>query len=119
MYIVTMIMNVFAPIGTFGLVATAFTNAGFGAIKQLGMYFVIVLLALFIHFFVVYGGAVILSRKILYGSLKVLQQLLGFSSSSSNQRCLSLECTKDMGVERKLVHLFNHLVQQSTWMGQP
>ena len=58
MYIVTMIMNVFAPIGTFGLVATAFTNAGFGAIKQLGMYFVIVLLALFIHFFVVYGGAV-------------------------------------------------------------
>ena len=31
------------------------------------------------------------------------------------QRCLSLECKK-YGVERKLVHLFNHLVQQSIWM---
>ncbi|PWZ82984.1 hypothetical protein DD881_13790, partial [Staphylococcus pseudintermedius] len=36
----------------------AFTGAGFGAIRQLGLYFIVVLAALFIHFFVVYGGAV-------------------------------------------------------------
>lgn len=58
MYIISMVMNVFAPIGTFGLVAHAFTGAGFGAIRQLGLYFIVVLAALFIHFFVVYGGAV-------------------------------------------------------------
>src|SRR5699024_10344545 len=73
MYIITMIMNLFAPIGTFGLVAHAFTGAGFGAIKQLGMYFFIVLLALFIHFFVIYGSAI----KFL-GKSKPLEFFKGF-----------------------------------------
>lgn len=106
MYIVTMIMNVFAPIGTFGLVATAFTNAGFGAIKQLGMYFVIVLLALFIHFFVVYGGAVkfLAGKNPLWFFKKFLPAIaVGFSSSSSNATLpISLECTKDMGVRKEV-----------------
>lgn len=106
MYIVTMIMNVFAPIGTFGLVATAFTNAGFGAIKQLGMYFVIVLLALFIHFFIVYGGAVkfLAGKNPLWFFKKFLPAIaVGFSSSSSNATLpISLECTKDMGVRKEV-----------------
>ena len=54
MWIVLAIMKYFAALGAFGLVATAFTQAGFGAIQQLGMYFICVLLALFIHFAVVF-----------------------------------------------------------------
>lgn len=102
MYIVTMIMSVFAPIGTFGLVAHAFTGAGFGAIQQLGMYFFIVLLALFIHFFVVYGSAVKFIAKtsplrFFKGFLPAIT--LGFSASSSTATLpVSLKCTKNMGV---------------------
>ena len=40
MWIVLAIMKYFAALGAFGLVATAFTQAGFGAIQQLGMYFI-------------------------------------------------------------------------------
>src|SRR5699024_8648111 len=43
MWIVMAIMKYFAAIGAFGLVATAFTQAGFGAIRQLGLYFICVL----------------------------------------------------------------------------
>ncbi|MGX0332456.1 dicarboxylate/amino acid:cation symporter [Staphylococcus cohnii] len=102
MYIVTMIMSVFTPIGTFGLVAHAFTGAGFGAIQQLGMYFFIVLLALFIHFFVVYGSAVKFMAK--SSPLKFFKGFLpaitlGFSASSSTATLpVSLKCTKNMGV---------------------
>lgn len=106
MYIVTMIMNYFAPIGTFGLVATAFTNAGFGAIKQLGMYFFVVLLALAVHFFVVYGGAVkLLARKSPIWFFKKFfpAMTVGFSASSSTATLpISLECTKNMGVRKEI-----------------
>ncbi|WP_323704454.1 dicarboxylate/amino acid:cation symporter [Mammaliicoccus sp. Dog046] len=106
MYIVTMIMNYFAPIGTFGLVATAFTNAGFGAIKQLGMYFFVVLLALAVHFFVIYGGAVKLlaGRNPFWFFKKFFPAMtVGFSSSSSNATLpISLECTKEMGVRKEI-----------------
>ncbi|WP_281512272.1 dicarboxylate/amino acid:cation symporter [Mammaliicoccus vitulinus] len=106
MYIVTMIMNYFAPIGTFGLVATAFTNAGFGAIKQLGMYFFVVLLALAVHFFVIYGGAVkVLAHKNPFWFFKMFfpAMTVGFSSSSSNATLpISLECMKEMGVRKEI-----------------
>ncbi|TDM07464.1 dicarboxylate/amino acid:cation symporter [Macrococcus lamae] len=107
MHIVMMIMKYFAPFGTFGLVATAFTNAGFGAIKQLFMYFFIVLLALLIHMVVVYGGAV----KLLAGKSPVWffkgfapAMTVGFSSSSSNATLpISLECAQDnLGVRKEI-----------------
>ncbi|RIM75246.1 dicarboxylate/amino acid:cation symporter [Staphylococcus arlettae] len=106
MYIITMIMNLFAPIGTFGLVAHAFTGAGFGAIKQLGMYFFIVLLALFIHFFVVYGSAIKFLGKskpleFFKGFLPAIT--LGFSASSSTATLpVSMKCTKKMGVRPEI-----------------
>ncbi|WP_342610385.1 dicarboxylate/amino acid:cation symporter [Staphylococcus hsinchuensis] len=106
MYIITMIMNVFAPIGTFGLVAHAFTGAGFGAIQQLGMYFFVVLLALFVHFFVVYGTAVKLLGH--YSPMKFFKAFIpaitvGFSASSSNAALpVSMECTKKMGVRPEI-----------------
>ncbi|EIK0277994.1 TPA: dicarboxylate/amino acid:cation symporter [Staphylococcus pseudintermedius] len=106
MYIISMVMNVFAPIGTFGLVAHAFTGAGFGAIKQLGLYFIVVLAALFIHFFVVYGGAV----KFLAGRSPIEffkgffpAITVGFGGSSSNAALpVSMECTKKMGVKPEI-----------------
>ncbi|EII2016784.1 dicarboxylate/amino acid:cation symporter [Staphylococcus pseudintermedius] len=106
MYIISMVMNVFAPIGTFGLVAHAFTGAGFGAIRQLGLYFIVVLAALFIHFFVVYGGAV----KFLAGRNPIEffkgffpAITVGFGGSSSNAALpVSMECTKKMGVKPEI-----------------
>ncbi|HHU6751579.1 TPA: dicarboxylate/amino acid:cation symporter [Staphylococcus pseudintermedius] len=106
MYIISMVMNVFAPIGTFGLVAHAFTDAGFGAIRQLGLYFIVVLAALFIHFFVVYGGAV----KFLAGRSPIEffkgffpAITVGFGGSSSNAALpVSMECTKKMGVKPEI-----------------
>lgn len=106
MYIISMVMNVFAPIGTFGLVAHAFTGAGFGAIRQLGLYFIVVLAALFIHFFVVYGGAM----KFLAGRSPIEffkgffpAITVGFGGSSSNAALpVSMECTKKMGVKPEI-----------------
>ncbi|EGQ0377436.1 dicarboxylate/amino acid:cation symporter [Staphylococcus pseudintermedius] len=106
MYIISMVMNVFAPIGTFGLVAHAFTGAGFGAIRQLGLYFIVVLAALFIHFFVVYGGAV----KFLAGRSPIEffkgffpAITVGFGGSSSNAALpVSMECTKKMDVKPEI-----------------
>ncbi|EGQ3730070.1 dicarboxylate/amino acid:cation symporter [Staphylococcus pseudintermedius] len=106
MYIISMVMNVFVPIGTFGLVAHAFTGAGFGAIRQLGLYFIVVLAALFIHFFVVYGGAV----KFLAGRSPIEffkgffpAITVGFGGSSSNAALpVSMECTKKMGVKPEI-----------------
>ncbi|EGQ3212693.1 dicarboxylate/amino acid:cation symporter [Staphylococcus pseudintermedius] len=106
MYIISMVMNVFAPIGTFGLVAHAFTGAGFGAIRQLGLYFIVALAALFIHFFVVYGGAV----KFLAGRSPIEffkgffpAITVGFGGSSSNAALpVSMECTKKMGVKPEI-----------------
>ncbi|ENO7351583.1 dicarboxylate/amino acid:cation symporter [Staphylococcus pseudintermedius] len=106
MYIISMVMNVFAPIGTFGLVAHAFTGAGFGAIRQLGLYFIVVLAALFIHFFVVYGGAVkFLAGRSLIEFFKGFFPAItvGFGGSSSNAALpVSMECTKKMDVKPEI-----------------
>lgn len=87
MWIVLAIMKYFAAIGAFGLVATAFVQAGFGAIQQLGMYFICVLLALFIHMILVYGGAVkFLAKKSFIWFIKGFAPAMGvaFSTSSSS-----------------------------------
>ncbi|MGO1922856.1 MAG: dicarboxylate/amino acid:cation symporter [Jeotgalicoccus sp.] len=87
MWIVLAIMKYFAAFGAFGLVATAFTQAGFGAIQQLGMYFICVLLALFIHFAVVYGSAVqFLAKKSFVWFIKGFAPAMSvaFSTSSSS-----------------------------------
>ncbi|WP_414047086.1 dicarboxylate/amino acid:cation symporter [Macrococcus equi] len=110
MFIVTAIMQYFAPIGTFGLVATAFTNAGFGAIKQLGMYFFVVLLALLLHMILVYGGAItFLARRNPVWFFKGFAPAMtvGFSSSSSNATLpISLECAQDNLEVRKEISSF-------------
>ena len=57
MYLVNVVMK-FAPYGTFGLIATASGSQGWEAIRSMGLYMSVVLIALALHFFVVYGGAV-------------------------------------------------------------
>lgn len=87
MLLVMSIMRYFAAIGAFGLVASAFTQAGFGAIKSLGMYFICVLLALLIHFCLVYGSMVkFLAKKSFIWFVKGFAPAMtvAFSTSSSN-----------------------------------
>src|SRR5690625_3089948 len=87
MWVVLAIMKYFAPIGAFGLVATAFTQAGFGAIQQLGMYFVCVLLGLFIHLLFVYGSVIrFLAKKPFIWFIKGFAPAMSvaFSTSSSS-----------------------------------
>ncbi|WP_114603071.1 dicarboxylate/amino acid:cation symporter [Staphylococcus sp. EZ-P03] len=102
MYIISMIMRVFAPIGTFCLVAHAFTGAGLGAIRQLGLYFIVVLAALILHFFLIYGGTIKFIAKdspIKFFKGFIPAITIGFGGSSSNAALpVSMECTKKMGV---------------------
>lgn len=56
LYLVSLVMK-FAPYGTFGLIASAIGKQGFEAIKAMGLYMIVVLIALIIHFVLVYGGA--------------------------------------------------------------
>ncbi len=57
MYIVRLVMYT-APIGAFGLIASAVGAAGWDAIKSLAAYFLVVLAALLIHLIVTYGSVV-------------------------------------------------------------
>lgn len=107
MWIVLAIMKYFAALGAFGLVATAFTQAGFGAIQQLGMYFICVLLALFIHFAVIYGSVVqFLAKKSFVWFIKGFAPAMSvaFSTSSSSAVLpVSLETAQNkLGVRKSI-----------------
>ena len=107
MWIVLAIMKYFAALGAFGLVATAFTQAGFGAIQQLGMYFISVLLALFIHFAVVYGSVVqFLGKKSFVWFIKMFAPAMSvaFSTSSSSAVLpVSLETAQNkLGIRKSI-----------------
>ncbi|WP_271397852.1 dicarboxylate/amino acid:cation symporter [Salinicoccus roseus] len=110
MWIVMAIMKYFAAIGAFGLVATAFVQAGFGAIQQLGMYFICVLLALFIHLALVYGSTVqFMAKKNFIWFIKNFAPAMGvaFSTSSSSAVLpISLETAQDNLKIRKSISSF-------------
>ncbi|KIH69881.1 dicarboxylate/amino acid:cation symporter [Salinicoccus roseus] len=110
MWIVMAIMKYFAAIGAFGLVATAFVQAGFGAIQQLGMYFICVLLALFIHLALVYGSVVqFIAKKSFIWFIKNFAPAMGvaFSTSSSSAVLpISLETAQDNLKIRKSISSF-------------
>jgi Na+/H+-dicarboxylate symporter len=86
MYLVTLVMK-FAPYGTFGLIASAIGSQGWGAIKAMWLYMMVVILALVIHAVVTYGGSIlILARKSPLWFFKNFSPAMGvaFSTSSSN-----------------------------------
>lgn len=86
MYLVNLVMK-FAPYGTFGLIATAVGSQGYSAIKAMGLYMIVVILALVIHAIVTYGSAVYFLAK--YNPLTFFKKFspamtVAFSTSSSN-----------------------------------
>lgn len=86
MYLVNLVMK-FAPYGTFGLIATAVGSQGFSAIKAMGLYMIVVILALVIHAAVTYGSAVFFLAR--YNPLTFFSKFtpvmaVAFSTSSSN-----------------------------------
>lgn len=96
----------FAPIGVFALVAKVVASTGFGAFKPLALFFVTVLAALAVHFFVVMP----LLLRVL-GRVNPLRHyramapalLTAFSTSSSSATLpLTLECVeKNAGVSNR------------------
>jgi Na+/H+-dicarboxylate symporter len=62
MYLVNLVMK-FAPYGAFALIASAIGSQGMEAIKAMGLYMIIVIVALAIHSIVTYGGGVALIAK--------------------------------------------------------
>ena len=86
MYLVTLVMK-FAPYGTFGLIASAIGSQGWGAIKAMWLYMMVVILALVIHAVVTYGGSVLLLAKkspIWFFKNFSPAMSVAFSTSSSN-----------------------------------
>ncbi|MGM7723995.1 dicarboxylate/amino acid:cation symporter [Metabacillus sp. Hm71] len=86
MFLVNLVMK-FAPYGTFGLIATAVGSQGLPAIKAMGLYMSVVVLALIIHAIVTYGSAVFFLAK--YNPLTFFKKFapamsVAFSTSSSN-----------------------------------
>jgi Na+/H+-dicarboxylate symporter len=86
LYLVTLIMKT-APYGTFALLASAIGKQGFDAMGKMALYMITILIALFIHTVVVYGGAVkVLAKKSPIWFFKNFFPVMavGFSTSSSN-----------------------------------
>ncbi|WP_233522674.1 dicarboxylate/amino acid:cation symporter [Peribacillus glennii] len=86
MYLVNLVMRL-APYGTFALIATAVGSQGFDAVKAMGVYMIVVILALIIHGILTYGGSIaFLARKNPLWFFKGFAPAMGvaFSTSSSN-----------------------------------
>jgi Na+/H+-dicarboxylate symporter len=86
MYLVELVMKT-APYGTFGLIASAVGSQGLDAIKAMGLYMIVVVLALLIHLIVTYGSAILLFAK--QNPLKFFKGFspamsVAFSTSSSS-----------------------------------
>lgn len=86
MYLVGLVMK-FAPYGTFGLIATAIGSQGIDAIKAMGVYMIVVVLALVVHALITYGSSVyLIGKKNPFWFFKQFSPAMGvaFSTSSSN-----------------------------------
>ncbi len=86
MFLVGLVMK-FAPIGTFGLIASAVGKQGFDALKAMFFYMMVVFLAMAVHLIFIYGGAMKLLAK--QSPVKVLKEFIpamtvAFSTSSSS-----------------------------------
>lgn len=62
MFLVNMVMKL-APLGTFGLIASAIGKQGFDAMKAMGLYMIVVMLSLVVHFFATYGSSLLFIAK--------------------------------------------------------
>ncbi|MBU0905034.1 MAG: dicarboxylate/amino acid:cation symporter [Firmicutes bacterium] len=86
MYLVNLVMK-FAPYGTFALLASAIGTQGLDAIKAMGLYMIVVVLALVIHGLFTYGSSILLlAKRNPISFFKGFAPAMGvaFSTSSSN-----------------------------------
>ncbi len=77
----------FAPIGVFGLIVVAASTVGFGAMKALGAWMILVLCVLAFHQFVIYSLAIkLIARRNPIEFFKQIKEVMvtAFSTSSSN-----------------------------------
>lgn len=86
MFLVTLVMK-FAPYGTFALIASAVGKQGFDALQAMFWYMMVVFLALFVHFIIVYGSALKFLAK--RNPIEVMKAYIpaltvAFSTSSSS-----------------------------------
>ena len=86
MYLVNLVIK-FAPYGTFALLASAIGTQGLDAIKAMGLYMIVVVLALVIHGLFTYGSSILLLAK--QNPIKFFKGFapamgVAFSTSSSN-----------------------------------
>ncbi|CAG9621722.1 Proton/glutamate-aspartate symporter [Sutcliffiella rhizosphaerae] len=96
-----------APYGAFGLIASAVGGLGINAVKAMGAYFGVVLLALAIHFFIVYGAAIFFMAKtnpILFFKRFFPAISVAFSTSSSNATLpVSMDVAQEnLGIPKKI-----------------
>ncbi|KMY44542.1 sodium:dicarboxylate symporter [Bacillus sp. FJAT-27916] len=106
MFLVTWVMKL-APYGTFGLIATAVGSQGYSAMKAMGLYMIVVVIALVIHTIVVYGGTILFVAKknpLWFFKGFAPAMTLGFSTSSSNATLpVSMETAQDnLGVRKEI-----------------
>lgn len=104
MFLVTLIMK-FAPYGTFALIASAVGKQGWDALQAMFWYMLVVLLALFVHFIIVYGSALkVLAKQSPIAVFKAYIPALtvAFSTSSSSATLpVSMEIAqKKLGVPK-------------------
>lgn len=86
MLLVNIVMK-FAPYGAFGLIASAIGSQGFDALKSMGLYMSIVLVALLLHTIITYGGSIaFLAKKnpIWFFKGFAPAMVVAFSTSSSS-----------------------------------
>lgn len=62
MLLINIVMR-FAPFGAFGLIASAIGGQGLNAIKSMGLYMIVIILSLFLHSAITYGGSIALLAK--------------------------------------------------------
>lgn len=106
MFLVGLVMK-FAPYGTFGLIASAIGSQGFSAMKAMGLYMIIVLVALAIHTVLTYGSTVYIFAKM--NPIRFFKGFapamgVGFSTSSSNATLpISMEVAqKNLGIPKSI-----------------
>lgn len=107
---ITMFIIRFTPIGVFGLIASTVARTGFSALMPLMWFFVTVLIALFVHAFIVLPLAIrFMAKRSPWRMVRALTPALltSFSTSSSAATLpLTMECVeRGAGVSKKISSL--------------
>lgn len=106
MFLVNLIMK-FAPYGTFALIASAIGQQGFGAIKAMSLYMLVVILALVVHAIVTYGSSVLILAKknpvdFFKGFAPAMSIAFSTSSSSATLPVSMSVAQKNLGVPKSI-----------------